>query len=286
MKRMTLKKMIAPVLVLAVALSLAACGGTGLEGFMENHRAAIDRKGEDGSVVHMTEYVCEGNYALVADEFIVYVKSGAEDGNTLYLLDPAEKRGFSVPIEDEKISSETDFLEYNFEPYRALGAKKTGRGKIAGRAVNIFALEEDGIRFKLWVDKKSDIILKRAKVGEAGEELPDADGLEFPEVGTTPYCFEITEIKVGGIIPADMVNLEDYTILSAGDLMGNPFGNPFDAAFFDAFGNAFGNSFGEAFGGMLGGELGEALGSALGDTLNALEEIGNAIGGVIGKIFR
>ena len=284
LRRMALKKIIALLIVLAVALPLAACGGTGLEGFMANHKVAFDRKGEDGSVEHMTEYVCEGNYAHVADDFIVYVKSGAEDGNRLYLLDPAEKRGFSVPAED--ISSETDFLEYDFEPYRALGAKKNGSGKIAGRAVDIFFLEHDGDRLKFWVDKKSGITLKRAKVDDAGEELPDADGLVFPEVGTTPYCFEVTEIQVGGVTPADMVNLEDYTILSAGDLIGNPFGNSFDAAFFDAFGNAFGNSFGEAFGGMLGGELGEALGGALGDTLNALEEIGNALGDVIGKIFR
>jgi len=269
---------IALMIALAIALSFTACGGAGLEGFMANHKVAFDRKGEDGGIEHMTEYVCEGNYAHVADDFIVYIQSGAEDGSRLYLLDPAEKRGLMVPVEDEEITSETDFLEYDFEPYRALGAKKIGKGKIAGRAVDIFLLECDGTLMKFWVDKKSDITLKRAKVNDAGEELPDADGLEFPEVGTTPYCFEVIGIQVGGVTPADMVNLEEYDIVSAGDLMGGLYGDPFGAAFYGAFGDAFGSSFGNSFGEALGSELGGALGGVLGDAFNAFGALGDALG--------
>jgi len=285
-----MKRFAALLLVLAFTLSLAACGGgAGLEGFMANHKAAIDRQDEDGSFVHMTEYVCEGNYALVADDFITYIKSGAEEGSVLYLLDPAEKRGIAIPVEDEKISSETDFLEYNFEPYRALGAKKTGGGKIAGRATDIFLLEQDGALIKFWVDKKSGITLKRAMVNDAGEEVREPI-VEFPEIGDAPYCFEVTGIQVGGVTPADMVNLDEYTILSLDSLMGDPFGglfgDPFGAAFYDAFGSAFGNSFGDAFGGMLGDALGGALGGILGGAFNALDALGSRIENALGRIFR
>ena len=279
-----MRKTVALMIALMIALSFAACGGAdpegfSLEGFMGNHKVAFDRKGEDGSIEHMTEYVCEGNYAhVLSDDFIVYVKSGVEGGSTLYLLDPTEKRGLSIPVEDEKISSETDFLEYDFGPFRALGAEKTGSGKIAGRAVDIFLLECDGTLMKFWVDKKSDITLKRAKVNDAGEELPDADGLVFPEVGTTPYCFEVTEIQVGGVTPADMVTLEEYDIVSAGDLTGGLYGDPFGAAFYGAFGDAFGSSFGNSFGEALGSELGDALGGVLGDAFNAFGALGDAFG--------
>jgi hypothetical protein len=268
-----MKKITVLLIALAIALSFAACGGTDLEGFMVNHKTAFDKKGEDGSLVHMTEYVCEGNYALVADDCIVYVKSGAEDGNKLYLLDPAEKRGFMVPVENEDVSSETDFLEYNFEPYKALGAKKIGSGKIAGRAVDIFFLEHDGARTKFWVDKKSGITLKRAMVDDEGKEVPEPS-VEFPEVGTTPYCFEVTGIQVGGVTPADIVNLEDYTIFSADSLMGDPFG----AAFYEAFGNSFGDAFGSSFGDALGDALGGIFGDVLGGVFGAFDAFGNAIG--------
>ena len=282
-----MKKIFAPVLALAIALFFSACGGTDIEGFAENRKVSFTSKENDGSLLYLTEYVCDGAYAFIIGEDIFYVEMNAEGTGTLYLLNSTDKTGISFPM-DEPFGTEDD-TDFSFEPYRALGAEKAGRGKIAGRAADIFLLEHNGVYVKFWVDRKADIILKCVMVDEAGEEVPDADKSVFDELGAVPGNFEITEIVTGGVTPADMLDLETYTIQPWDSLMGDYFGDPFGAAFYEAFGDSFGGSFGssfnEALGGMLGGTLGEAFGETLGSMFGGALGAFDAIGDVIGKIF-
>jgi len=282
-----MKRIIALMIVLAAALSFAACGATDMDVFVENRMVSLSSKNDDGSLVRMTEYVCDEDYAFAVDEGIFYLKSGVEGDHKLYVLDSADKMGFSIPL--ESIAKEAEAFDYSFEPYKALGAKKIGSGKIAGRPADIFLWEYNGVRIKFWVDKKSDVILKLVTVNEAGEEVPDADDAIFAGIGVTPHNFEVMDIVVGGVAPADIANLEDYTIVSAGDflggLMGDPFGELFGAGFYDAFGKAFGSSFEEALGGTLGDALGDAIGSAIGEVVGAFEALGDRIGNAIERIF-
>ena len=278
-----MKRIAAPMLVLVIALSFAACGGTGLEGFIENREVSFTSKETDGSLLYMTEYVCDGAYAFIIGEDIFYVEMNAEDDDVLYLLNSADKTGISIPT--DKAFGESDYTDFSFEAYRELDVKKTGRGKIAGRAADIFLLEHNGIYVKFWVDRKADIILKCVMVDEAGEEVPDADKSVFDELGAVPGNFEITEIVTGTITPADMVNLEEYTIQPWDSLMGGSFGDPFDAAFYEAFGSSFDSSFGSSFGKALGGELGSTLGDAFGSMAGDVAGAFDSIGDVLGKIF-
>ena len=216
-----MKKALALLLALALALPLTSCGQLGalkdlgnqlggiadalsnfksmdeIAGNLENFKIVIENTTSYGDKSTITEMRCKDGYMLETDGMIMFYDYGKKMS---YMLNPDTKDGYSYKIDDDSDSQyfgmTSLYLAYHYL-FALAGPKKGGTEKVSGRNCTYYTLTIEDGSIKFWVDDEIGITMKY--ITNDGESM------------------EIKEFKNSGVKLSDMVNISQYNITDFSD---------------------------------------------------------------------
>ena len=215
-----MKKLLALIILLAILLSLSACSGFGpiknltdlAEGLsnisddwekhaearqkLTNFTITIEKTNESGNKTTYTEMRCEQGYVSIFEDGITLVDFNK---NTMYVLSPENKSGYSYSSEDYADTyrsigaSPIVSLELMIFDYMRLFAQKGGSDKIAGFNTTCYTCSIEGNTLQYWIEDEYGLTLKYRSISKEGGE-----------------AMEVTNFKIGGVSWSDITNLVKF----------------------------------------------------------------------------
>jgi len=170
--------------------------------FGNNYRISYDVESAGQPIYHLFQARCAQGWATsmtVDDESQIYFVD--EAGKKMYILDPGKKTGESYPYDPSMtfpdLTETSAWIYFHLSFVNLSDFKRTDKTEtVAGRKAVVYTLKYADGDGTFWIDNQYGFTLKYVQTGSQAQNA----------------LVELTELKIGGVTVANMVNLSEYKI--------------------------------------------------------------------------